>query len=80
LVVRYRVEGISGVVSRGRNRPSNKQIDDEISQIALTIIRQRYADVGPTLACEKLRELHGVDLSKEKALVQIVPSVRINPA
>jgi hypothetical protein len=37
----------------------------QIAQIALTIIRQRYADFGPTLACEKLRELHGVDLSKE---------------
>jgi len=65
LVVRYRAEGPSGLVSRRRNRPSNNQVDDEIAQIALTIIRQRYADFGPTLACEKLRELHGVDLSKE---------------
>ncbi|MBL4954394.1 ISNCY family transposase, partial [Neobacillus sp. YIM B02564] len=64
LVVRYRAEGPSGLVSRRRNRSSNNQTD-EIAQIALTIIRQRYADFGPTLACEKLRELHGVDLSKE---------------
>jgi hypothetical protein len=29
------------------------------------IVRERYADVGPTLVCEKLRELHGIDLLKE---------------
>ena len=27
------------------------------------LIRDRYADFGPTLACEKLRERHGIDLS-----------------
>ena len=32
---------------------------------ALTLIRERYADFGPTLACEKLRECHGLTLSKE---------------
>ena len=40
-------------------------IDEELAQVALIIVRERYADFGPTLACEKLRELHGVDLSKE---------------
>jgi hypothetical protein len=29
------------------------------------IIRERYADFGPTLACEKLRECHGIRLAKE---------------
>lgn len=47
------------------NRPSNNHIDEELAQVALTIVRERYADFGPTLACEKLRELHGIDLSKE---------------
>jgi hypothetical protein len=28
-------------------------------------IRKRYADLGPTLAADKLRECHGVVLSKE---------------
>lgn len=50
--MRYRTGSSSGLVSRRRNRPSNNQIDDEIGQIALTIIRERYADFGPTLACE----------------------------
>ena len=32
---------------------------------ALSIIRERYADFGPTLACEKLVECHGIQLAKE---------------
>ncbi|GAL58184.1 hypothetical protein EV102420_09_02170 [Pseudescherichia vulneris NBRC 102420] len=31
----------------------------------LNITRKRYADFRPTLACEKLAELHDVYLSKE---------------
>jgi len=33
--------------------------------LALSIIRDRYPDFGPTLACEKLRERHGISLAKE---------------
>src|SRR5438552_3841100 len=33
---------------------------------ALELVREeRYADFGPTLAREKLRELHGVDVARE---------------
>ena len=32
---------------------------------ALELVRERYADFGPTLAQEKLRELHGVDVARE---------------
>ncbi len=31
----------------------------------LSIIRDRYADFGPTLAREELRECHGIPLAKE---------------
>lgn len=31
----------------------------------LSLIRERYADFGPTLACEKLWECHGLQVSKE---------------
>lgn len=31
----------------------------------LSIIRENYQDFGPTLACEKLAELHGIFLCKE---------------
>lgn len=35
------------------------------TDLALDIIRERYTDFGPTLACEKLTDLHDVNLFKE---------------
>lgn len=32
---------------------------------ARALIQAHYADFGPTLACEKLRERHGIVLAKE---------------
>ncbi len=36
-----------------------------LAERALRIIRERYADFGQTLACEKLAEVHGLHLAKE---------------
>jgi hypothetical protein len=65
LVTRYRDSGAAGLVSRKRGMPGNRRLDDDLAQRALAIVRERYADFGPTLACEKLRECHGIRLSKE---------------
>jgi hypothetical protein len=32
---------------------------------AIGIVRERYSDFGPTLAAEKLAELHGIHLARE---------------
>ena len=34
-------------------------------ETVLSIVHERYADFGPTLAAEKLSELHGLDLGVE---------------
>jgi transposase len=65
LVSRYRTEGASGLISRKRDRPSNRQLTPGLANAVLAIIRERYADFGPTLACEKLREIHEIIVSKE---------------
>jgi hypothetical protein len=65
LVCRYRLDGPAGLVSRHRDRPSNNRTPADIASLALCIIRERYADFGPTLACEKLRECHGLSLAPE---------------
>jgi transposase len=65
LTVRYRRQGASGLLSRHRGHPSNYQLADGTAERALNLIRDSYADFGPTLACEKLRECHGLVLSKE---------------
>ncbi|WP_262414932.1 ISNCY family transposase [Paraburkholderia sp. UCT2] len=65
LVLRYQAAGVAGLVSGKRGRAGNHQLSDGVARRALAIIRERYADFGPTLACEKLRECHGVMLAKE---------------
>jgi transposase len=65
LVARYRESGAAGLASRKRRSPGNRKLDEGLAVRALTTIRERYADFGPTLACEKLRECHGLVLSKE---------------
>ena len=65
LLSRYRESGPLGMANRRRGKPSNNQLPDGLAQYALSIIRDRYTDFGPTLACDKLAELHDVHLSKE---------------
>jgi hypothetical protein len=65
LVVRLREHGPAGLVSGHREKPSNNRLDTTTADRAVAIIRERYADFGPTLACEKLRECHGIRLAKE---------------
>src|SRR6185437_13540856 len=65
LVSRLRDQGAPGLVSRRRSKPSNNRLDAVTAGRAISIIRERYADFGPTLACEKLYECHGIRLAKE---------------
>jgi hypothetical protein len=65
LLLKYKAGGAAGLVSAKRGHPSNHQLAPGAAERALRIIRDRYADFGPTLACEKLRECHGLVLAKE---------------
>ncbi len=60
LVIRYQESDAAGLASRRRGRSGNRKLDEGLAQQALAIIRERYADFGPTLACEKLWECHGI--------------------
>lgn len=62
---RYRHSGPAGLVSGHRGRPSNHRLPEDVRATALALVRARYADFGPTLAAEKLAELHGIKLSRE---------------
>jgi hypothetical protein len=63
LCERYRQEGPAGLVSRKRAHASNHQLPTGLAQRALALIAERYPDFGPTFACEKLCEAHGLHLS-----------------
>ncbi len=65
LVLRYQEDGPSGLGSRKRGRDSNRQLPPGLEARVRGLIRDSYADFGPTLAAEKLRERHGIDLATE---------------
>lgn len=52
LLARYREDGPIGMTSRRRGKSSNNQLPQGLAAYALNIIRERYNDFGPTLACE----------------------------
>ncbi len=61
----YTQDGPRGLASKHRGRPSNHRLSSELRGEALEVVRARYADFGPTLAHEKLTEIHGLRLSIE---------------
>ena len=61
----YRKKGAKGLTSQRRGKPSNNRLDVGITQKALDLIKEKYEDFGPTLAHEKLIEVHKLQLSRE---------------
>src|ERR1700694_648757 len=65
LLQAFRTDGPNGLISQKRGGPSNRALGAVFRETVLAIVRERYADFGPTLAAEKLSELHGLDLGVE---------------
>jgi transposase len=61
----FKDDGLSGLASRKRGRPSNRKLAAEIKDQVVALVRERYADFGPKLAHEKLVELHGIRVGRE---------------
>lgn len=61
----YQRQGAQGLVSKRRGKPSNNRLDAGIAQQALDLLKDLYSDFGPTLAHEKLTEVHHLKLSRE---------------
>jgi hypothetical protein len=53
---RYKAEGDCGLVHRLRGRVSNRRLGQEVRDRVVKLHQERFADFGPTLACEKLAE------------------------
>src|SRR4051794_8685023 len=65
LLKAYRTEGPAGLISKRRGCSSNRRKPEAVRTKALSVIRERYWDFGPTLAAEKLREVHQITLGRE---------------
>ena len=58
-------DGAGSLLSKRRSKPSNHRLPTDVRTLALSIVRERYADFGPTFAAEKLADLHGCSVSRE---------------
>ncbi|WP_445923029.1 helix-turn-helix domain-containing protein [Klebsiella pneumoniae] len=63
LLKRYRQSGPLGMNNQSRGRTGNRLLSASLTDQALNIIRERYADFGATLTWEKLAENHGLLMS-----------------
>lgn len=61
----YQRRGAKALISKKRGHRSNHQLDREVQAQAIQLLKGRYADFGPTLAHEKLTEVHHLALSVE---------------
>jgi transposase len=65
LLKRYRCDGAQGLVSKRRGCKSNNRLSEGTRKKALGLLRSKYEGFGPTLVCEKLVELEGLQISDE---------------
>jgi hypothetical protein len=61
----YRRDGAAALISKQRGRTSNRKHPDTLRRQALDLVRGYYHDFGPTLAREKLSEVHGLVVGLE---------------
>lgn len=67
LLYKIREEGDKGIVHGNRGRRAANKMSTEMEERIGRIVERKYPDFGPTLASEKLFELDGITVSKEKA-------------
>ena len=65
LLVRVKKEGDGGIVHRLRGRASNRRLPESLRAKVLKLVKAKYGDFGPTLACEYLAKDDAVGVSKE---------------
>ena len=65
LVRRYREFGAEGLMSGHRGKTPGNARSPSVRQEMLSVVRECYRDFGPTLASEKLLEIHGQSISRE---------------
>lgn len=79
LANRYQQEGVAGLVSKKRGIISNRWLDETIRATAIELNGAHYRDFSPTLANEKLTEMHSIWLSVESALVDYNGRFAVKP-
>lgn len=59
LLKRFESEGAASIRHKARGRPSTRRIDPGLREYAVSLVREQFADFGPTLAAEMLGDITG---------------------
>jgi hypothetical protein len=62
----FQRDGAQALASRRRGRPSNRTLSSATRAHALRLVREQYADFGPTFAHQKLTEEHGLTVRSRR--------------
>jgi transposase len=65
LLKTFHLEGAASIRHKARGKKPNNQIHGAKRDYALSLVRENYADFGPTLAAEMLEEHHDFAVSRE---------------
>lgn len=65
LLKRYRTEGAPAIRHRARGKAPHNKLHKAKRDYALALVKESYADFGPTLAAEMLADHHGFKVSRE---------------
>lgn len=65
LLKTFQTDGAGAIRHKARGRRSNNRIDSAVRAFAVTLVKESYADFGPTLAAEMLAAHHGLTVSRE---------------
>mgnify|MGYP000610080247 FL=1 len=65
LLKTYRTDGAAAIRHKARGKTPNNKIHKAKRDYAVALVKDNYADFGPTLAAEMLAEHHGFKVSRE---------------
>lgn len=65
-------EGARGMIHGNRGKESNRRTTSVVTETTVTLLREKYADFGPTFAQEKLGALHAIHLSVESVRTMMI--------
>lgn len=64
---RFKKSGATGLIHKSRGKAGHNRLPDELTDKVKKLLQEKYSDFKPTLAMEKLDELHQIKISKETA-------------
>ncbi len=69
---RVKKQGARGLIHLGRGRVGNRRLSRELVEKILKLVKTVYVGFGPTLAAEKLAELHKIKISDETLRIMML--------